>query len=228
MHQLSDCSKIKPLPPYYVPKSGYANDDGTNGNAPPLPAACSAEETDACFIVRDGNEPALAYVTSRTSRDSVRRPNCSPATTRPGTSPPTSPSRPTPRRSACVGSSLAAQKGPVVGLSRLDPGPDLRRGLARSRVRFASSATPPTIATNLGLCHRHCCRAEAQDREKQEQATDARDHEELRPDHANASAAIKYRLRKQTRNGWTAKSEGTSVEQRILTQEQGIRTGYSH
>ena len=26
MHQLSDCSKIKPLPPYYVPKSGYAND----------------------------------------------------------------------------------------------------------------------------------------------------------------------------------------------------------
>jgi hypothetical protein len=32
MHQLSDCSKIKPLPSYYVPKSGYANDDGTNGN----------------------------------------------------------------------------------------------------------------------------------------------------------------------------------------------------
>jgi hypothetical protein len=94
MHQLSDCSKIKPLPPYYVPKSGYANDDGTNGNAPPLPAACSAEETDACFIVRDGNEQALAYVTSRTSRDGVRRPNCSPATTRPGTSPPTSPRLP--------------------------------------------------------------------------------------------------------------------------------------
>ena len=63
---------------------------GTNGNAPPLPAACSAEETDACFIVRDGNEQALAYVTSRTSRDGVRRPSCSPATTRPRTSPPTS------------------------------------------------------------------------------------------------------------------------------------------
>jgi hypothetical protein len=32
----------------------------TNGNAPPLPA-CSAEETNACFIVRDGNEKALAH-----------------------------------------------------------------------------------------------------------------------------------------------------------------------
>jgi len=69
------------------------------------------------------------------------------------------------------------------------------------RAPAASSATPPTIATNLGLCHHHCCRAEAQDREKQEQATDARDQEALRPDHANASAAIKYRLRKQHEMG---------------------------
>jgi hypothetical protein len=62
---------------------------GTNGNAPPLPAALVVEETDACFIVRDGKEQGLAYVYFKTSRDGVRRPSCSPAT-RPGASPPTS------------------------------------------------------------------------------------------------------------------------------------------
>jgi hypothetical protein len=35
----------------------------THGNnAPPLSSAWSAQETDACFIVRDANGQALAYV----------------------------------------------------------------------------------------------------------------------------------------------------------------------
>jgi hypothetical protein len=45
----------------------------------PLP--WSVEESDACFIVKDGAGQKLAYVcVSRRSRDGARRPSCSPAT----------------------------------------------------------------------------------------------------------------------------------------------------
>jgi hypothetical protein len=49
------------------------------------------EMNDACFIVRDASGRALAYVYFEESRDGVRRPCYSPRT-RPGASPPTSPS----------------------------------------------------------------------------------------------------------------------------------------
>ena len=63
MHQLSDCSRIKPLPPYYVPKSGGANDARAQMVTPRrFPPPWTVEETDACFIVRDHNGQALAYV----------------------------------------------------------------------------------------------------------------------------------------------------------------------
>jgi hypothetical protein len=56
-----------------------------------FPPPWTAEETDACFIVRDANGHALAYVYSEEEPGGARRPSCSPAT-RPGASPRTSPS----------------------------------------------------------------------------------------------------------------------------------------
>ena len=50
-----------------------------------------AEETDACFIVRDASRQALAYVYFEEEPADALQPSCSPAT-RPGASPPTSPS----------------------------------------------------------------------------------------------------------------------------------------
>ena len=63
-----------------------------------FPPPWIAEETDACFIVRDTNGQALAYVYFEEEPGPERQPRCSPAT-RPGASPPTSPSC----RSCCAG-----------------------------------------------------------------------------------------------------------------------------
>ena len=56
-----------------------------------FPPPWSVDETDACFIVRDANGQALATSISRMNRADGRLPVCSRAT-RPGASPPTSPS----------------------------------------------------------------------------------------------------------------------------------------
>jgi hypothetical protein len=56
-----------------------------------FPPPWTAEETDACFIVRDHNGQALAYVYFEEEPGVERQPSCSPAT-RQGGSPPTSPS----------------------------------------------------------------------------------------------------------------------------------------
>jgi hypothetical protein len=52
----------------------------THGNnAPPLSSAWSAQETDACFIVRDANGQALAYVVFRArARDDDQPPSAHP------------------------------------------------------------------------------------------------------------------------------------------------------
>ena len=55
-----------------------------------FPPRWSVEETDACFIVRDANGRALAYVYFEEEPGGGRRPSSSPATRR-GASPPTSP-----------------------------------------------------------------------------------------------------------------------------------------
>ena len=52
----------KQLPPYYVPKSGCANDARQMTTPRRFPPPWPVEETDACFIVRDANGQALAYV----------------------------------------------------------------------------------------------------------------------------------------------------------------------
>jgi len=41
-----------------------------------FPPPWTAEETDACFIVRDATGQALGFSISRTSRDAARRPSC--------------------------------------------------------------------------------------------------------------------------------------------------------
>jgi hypothetical protein len=55
-----------------------------------FPPSWSVEETAPCFIVRDANEQALAFVYCEDEPDG-RQPSCS-RVTKPSTSPPTSPS----------------------------------------------------------------------------------------------------------------------------------------
>jgi hypothetical protein len=86
-----------------------------------FPPPWSVEETDACFIVRDHNGQALAYVYFEEERDAAQRSSCSRAT-RLGASPPTSPSC----RSCC---------GPADkrGVTRLQP--HISRQSAQCRLR---------------------------------------------------------------------------------------------
>ena len=72
-----------------------------------FPPPWSAEETDACFIVRDVNGHALGMSISRRSPAAAQRRSCSPATRR-GASPLTSPSC-----RSCLRAAVGHQKLPA-------------------------------------------------------------------------------------------------------------------
>ena len=121
---------------------------------PPLPAAMVRRRGRPCFIVRDANGQASPTSISRRSRDAGGGQNSSPAT-RPGASPPTSPS---------CRSCLRSRETPETTSGLSDPARAFARRLSAKLTGGTAGKPPWTSALNLpGRRSRACGRRPGRD-----------------------------------------------------------------